>query len=113
MSIRMAGDHDAINAANQNFIQVFKAPDLFRSLPVFLGIILAMSVFGQCWYVLVFWLLPFLTWFQLILWIRNIAEHGATEKSEDPLRNVRTTYAGPLMHLFLAPYWGTIIWSII
>ena len=37
--------------------------------------------------------------------MRNIAEHGVVEKSDDPLRNVRTTHAGPLMRLFLAPYY--------
>lgn len=37
--------------------------------------------------------------------MRNIAEHGAVEFSENPLRNVRTTHAGPVMRLFLAPYY--------
>ena len=46
-----------------------------------------------------------MTWFQLVLRIRNIAEHGATEQSEDPLQNVRTTRAGPVERLLVAPYW--------
>ena len=37
--------------------------------------------------------------------VRNAAEHGATEKSENPLRNVRTTLAGPLARAFVAPYY--------
>jgi fatty acid desaturase len=64
-----------------------------------------MGLMGEWWYGLVFWLLPYLTWFQLVLRIRNIAEHGATERSENPLQNTRTTLAGPLARAFLAPYW--------
>ena len=37
--------------------------------------------------------------------LRNIAEHAATEFSTNELKNVRTTYANPIMRLFLAPYW--------
>ena len=64
-----------------------------------------MGVLGEWWYGFAFWQLPYLTWFQLVLRIRNIAEHGATERSEDPLRNVRTTLAGPVARALVAPYW--------
>ncbi len=105
MSVRLAGDDDAVKAAASDFAQAFKARDLWKSLPVFLGIIVAMGLAGDWWWGLAFWLLPFLTWFQLVLRIRNIAEHGATEQSENPLQNVRTTVAGPLARLLVAPYW--------
>lgn len=105
LSVRLAGDDDAIDAATRDFAQAFKTTELWKSLPVFLGVMLIMSVAGEWWYGIAFWLLPFLTWFQLVLRVRNIAEHGATEMSDDPLRNVRTTHAGPLMRLFVAPYW--------
>lgn len=105
MSVRLAGDDDAVKAAASDFAQAFKARDLWKSLPVFLGIIVAMGLAGDWWWGLAFWFLPFLTWFQLVLRIRNIAEHGATEQSENPLQNVRTTVAGPLARLLVAPYW--------
>lgn len=105
MSVRLAGDDDAIKAAASDFAQAFKARDLWKSLPVFLGIIVVMGLAGDWWWGLAFWFLPFLTWFQLVLRIRNIAEHGATEQSENPLQNVRTTVAGPLARLLVAPYW--------
>lgn len=105
MSVRLAGDDDAVKAAASDFAQAFKARDLWKSLPVFLGIIVAMGLVGDWWWGLAFWFLPFLTWFQLVLRIRNIAEHGATEQSENPLQNVRTTVAGPLARLLVAPYW--------
>ena len=105
MSIRLAGDDDAIEAAASDFAQAFKARDLWKSFPVFAGIVICMGLIGDWWWGLAFWLLPFLTWFQLVLRVRNIAEHGATEQSENPLQNVRTTRAGPLARLLVAPYW--------
>lgn len=105
MSLRLAGDDDAREAATQDFAQAFKARDVWKSLPVFAAIIVAMGLAGEWWYGLAFWLLPFLTWFQLVLRIRNIAEHGATETSQNPLQNVRTTRANLLERVFVAPYW--------
>ena len=105
MSIRLAGDDEAVEAANSDFAQAFKARDLWKSFPVFIFIIVLMGALGEWWYGLAFWLLPFLTWFQLVLRVRNIAEHGATEASENPLQNVRTTHAGPIARALMAPYW--------
>lgn len=105
MSVRLAGDDDAVDAAKSDMAQAFKARDLWLSLPVFAAVMVLMGLAGSWWYGFAFWLLPYLTWFQLVLRIRNIAEHGATEQSEDPLRNVRTTLAGPLARTFVAPYW--------
>lgn len=105
MSVRLAGDDDAIKAAESDFAQAFKARDLWKSLPVFLGVIILMGLIGNWWWGLAFWLLPYLTWFQFVLRVRNIAEHGATEISENPMQNVRTTKAGPLARLLFAPYW--------
>ena len=105
MSVRLAGDDEAVQAAASDFAQAFKARDLWKSLPVFLGVMVVMGVVGDWWWGLAFWLLPYLTWFQFVLRIRNIAEHGATEQSENPLQNVRTTLAGPLARLLVAPYW--------
>ncbi|TMM52910.1 fatty acid desaturase family protein [Sulfitobacter sabulilitoris] len=105
MSVRLAGDDDAIEAATQDAAQAFKARDLWKSFPVFIGVMAVMGLTGQWWYGLAFWLLPYLTWFQLVLRIRNIAEHGATEQSDNPLQNVRTTLAGPLARALVAPYY--------
>lgn len=105
MSVRLAGDDEAVEAAASDFAQAFKARDLWKSLPVMIGIIIAMGLIGDWWWGLAFWLLPYLTWFQFVLRVRNIAEHGATEVSENPLQNVRTTIAGPLARLLVAPYW--------
>ncbi|MBS4045447.1 MAG: fatty acid desaturase family protein [Alphaproteobacteria bacterium] len=66
---------------------------------------LAMSAVGLWWLYPALWLLPLLTWYQLVSRIRNIAEHAVVPDNDDPLRNTRTTYANPLARLLLAPYW--------
>lgn len=51
------------------------------------------------------WLLPLATWYQLVTRLRSIAEHAGVRDDHDPLRNTRTTAAGPLARALLAPYW--------
>ena len=51
------------------------------------------------------WLLPLATWYRLVTRLRAMAEHGLLSEHDDPLRNTRTTAAGPLARAFLAPYW--------
>lgn len=65
--------------------------------------ILAISGFG--WLYLALWLFPLLTFFQLFLRLRNIAEHAQVGAPDDPFAHARTTLAGPLARAFLAPYW--------
>ncbi len=60
---------------------------------------------GYWWLYPALWLLPLATWYQFISRIRNIAEHAVVPDNDDPLRNTRTTYAGPLMRTLVAPYW--------
>ena len=50
------------------------------------------------------WLVAFVTSFPLAVRVRSIAEHACTEASPDPLRNTRTTLAGPLARLLVAPH---------
>ncbi|MEM9011257.1 MAG: fatty acid desaturase family protein [Pseudomonadota bacterium] len=105
-SLRLAGDHDAIEAAERDrMAQSFKGAGLGRGMLAAGVVMILMGLAGEWWWGFAFWLLPLLTWFQLVLRIRNIAEHGATDFTDDPLRNVRTTRARPLMRLFVAPYW--------
>lgn len=58
------------------------------------------------WYLYpLLWLLPLVTWCQLLARLRTIAEHAMVPDNDDPLRNTRTTAAGPVARAFLAPYW--------
>ena len=60
--------------------------------------------FGLWWAYFALWLFPLLTSFQLVVRIRNIAEHALTQEG-DPLKEARTTFANPLERIFVAPYW--------
>ncbi len=103
-AFKMAGEVEG-QPTSQELSQAFNGPELSRALLANLVIFAAMWAVGAWWWWFAFWALPLLTWFQLVLRIRNIAEHGAVEFSDNPLRNVRTTRAGPLMRLLVAPYW--------
>ena len=102
-AFKMAGESEG--ASSQDLAQAFSGPVLGRALVANAVLFAAMWAAGAWWWWFAFWLLPLLTWFQLVLRVRNIAEHGAVEFSDDPLRNVRTTKAGWLLRLLLAPYW--------
>ena len=52
------------------------------------------------------WLIALATSFQLILRIRNIAEHACTTTGgNDPFSHARTTHANMPMRMTFAPYW--------
>jgi len=70
-----------------------------------LVLLAGLSAAGLWWAYFLLWLLPLMTWYQLISRLRNIAEHAMVGPADDPLRNTRTTIANPLMRLVLAPYW--------
>jgi fatty acid desaturase len=65
----------------------------------------ALAAAGVWWAYPLLWLLPLVTWMMVITRIRNIAEHAVVPDSSDPLRNTRTTHAGFLERLFIAPYY--------
>lgn len=71
------------------------------NLVLFTGLALA----GYWWLYPLLWLLPLLTFFQLFLRLRNIAEHAMVGDKDDPFRHARTTLADPVTGTFLAPYW--------
>jgi fatty acid desaturase len=65
---------------------------------------LGFALAGVWWAYPLLWVLPVLTWFQVVTRVRNIAEHAVISDSTDPLRNTRTTLAGWLERAFVAPY---------
>ncbi len=68
-------------------------------------LLMLLSLAGVWWAYFVLWLLPLMTWYQVISRIRNIAEHAVVGDNNDRLRNTRTTRANALMRMVLAPYW--------
>ena len=103
-AFRLAFDKEAIDNLTKQ-PQSFKGNSI--SQPIIANIILfiVMWIAGEWWWWFAFWLLPLVTWFQLVVRIRSMAEHAATDFSDNELQNVRTTYANPIIRLFLAPYW--------
>jgi fatty acid desaturase len=49
-------------------------------------------------------LVPSLTWYRLVVRVRNIGEHAVVPDDNDRLRNTRTTQANWLERAFIAPY---------
>lgn len=70
-----------------------------------LALFAVLTVVGVWWAYFALWLLPLLTWYQVISRIRNIAEHAVVSDNHDRLRNTRTTAANWAIRALLAPYW--------
>lgn len=68
-------------------------------------LLLGLSLLGYWWAFFVLWLLPMATWNMMITRLRNIAEHAIVPDHNDPMRHARTTHAGWLERIFIAPYW--------
>ena len=59
---------------------------------------------GHWWLYPLLWLVPWMTWEEMITRFRSIAEHSTVADNDDPLRNTRTTYANWLERALIAPY---------
>ncbi len=104
-ALRFAGETDDVPEESQTLAQSFQSAVLGKAIIANLIIFSIMWIIGAWWWWFAFWVLPLLTWYQLVSRVRNIAEHGVVEFSDNALKNVRTTYAGPVLRLFLAPYY--------
>jgi fatty acid desaturase len=59
---------------------------------------------GHWWLYPALWVFPYMTFHELVVRIRSIAEHSMTTDNDDPFRNTRTTHANWLMRALVAPY---------
>jgi fatty acid desaturase len=75
--------------------------------PIVANVILlaVLTALGRWYFYPLFWLLPLLTWQQVITRVRNIAEHAMVPDNDDVFRNARTTYATWWERVLFAPYW--------
>jgi len=96
-----------IGKPGQSFSERFRSFRYKLGGPVLANLVLlgVLTAFGKPHYYLMFWLLPLLTWQQVITRVRNIAEHAIVPDNNDPFRSARTTYASWLERALLAPYW--------
>jgi len=79
--------------------------NLGRQFAVNIGLLACCSALGHWYLYPLLWIVPLLTWQQLVLRVRNIAEHAVVGDCNNPFKNARTTVANPLERLFVAPYW--------
>ncbi|MDP1670627.1 MAG: fatty acid desaturase family protein [Alphaproteobacteria bacterium] len=63
-----------------------------------------LSAIGYWYLYPLLWVLPLLTYYQVITRVRNIAEHAVVPDNDDDFRTARTTRANWLMRVSLAPY---------
>jgi fatty acid desaturase len=66
------------------------------------AIALGLAAAGHLW-VFWAWVVADLTAFNLFVRIRSLAEHACTERTTDPYKNTRTTHAGILARMTVAP----------
>jgi len=78
---------------------------LGRPLAVNAVLFAVLAAAGVWWAWPLLWLVPLITWQQVVTRIRNIAEHAVLPVNGDPMGVARTTLASWIERLFLAPYW--------
>ncbi len=78
------------------------ARNAWRPLAANAALLGALAALGHAW-VYAAWIAAYLTTFSLFLRVRSLAEHACTERGPDPLRNTRTTRAGLLARITVAP----------
>ena len=65
----------------------------------------ALAATGHWWIYFALWLAPLMTWFFVVLRLRNITEHAMTSFDDNPLTHARTTYTNIFEKIFFGPYW--------
>ncbi len=104
---RRAQIRAAFGKPGQSFAERFRNFRAKLGGPIVANLVLLaiLTAVGKPHYYLMFWILPLLTWQQVITRVRNIAEHAIVPDNDDPFRNARTTYASWFERAVLAPYW--------
>ena len=87
-------------SARQHFWQ-----ELGPAVTINVCLLLGCVALGHWWLYFTCWVLPLLTWYQVVLRIRNIAEHAVVRGGNDPFGSARTTYANWIERVFVCPYW--------
>lgn len=73
-------------------------------LAYYLSIVAILTVFGWWTFFLLFWIVPYLSFFFLFQYIRSVAEHYGEMAYEDELTATRTVLATPLEEFLIAPH---------
>jgi fatty acid desaturase len=78
------------------------ANNLWRPVLANAAMLAALYAAGHAWVYLA-WIAAYLTMFSLVIRVRSLAEHACTERTDDQLRNTRTTHANLLARVAFAP----------
>lgn len=72
--------------------------------PILANVVIVAALFavGHVW-VYSAWVVAYLTMFSLVIRVRSLAEHACTARTDDQLRNTRTTRANLLARMTFAP----------
>lgn len=103
--LRMAAFKPQSTQDNIDGIEAFQKSSMWPTLIANMIIFMLFLASGHPLLFLGLWLLPLMTWFFVIIRIRNIAEHALTTQDDNPLTHARTTHANFFARVFLAPYW--------
>ena len=100
----VANDIQRLPANGRRWYQVV-ATALRNMTPMLISNGLLFGILALCGHPMLYlvWVLAYLTPFQFFLRIRSIAEHGCLENTADMFRNTRTTRAGLLARMSVAP----------
>jgi fatty acid desaturase len=63
-----------------------------------------LQVFGIWWYFICFWIVPFLTSFQIIRYLAEMSEHLGLYDAESEIELTRNNFCNPLLRWFLYPH---------
>lgn len=83
--------------------QAERARDGVNVFAFHLGLLILAAATGQ-WLPFLLWLVPLLTFYQVLLRVRALYEHAAPRDTTLPLLAARTNLAGPLARFFLFPH---------
>lgn len=95
---------EKIDQTGRTLFKRLKTATYYYWKPLFVNFLIWFTLWlcGEGW-LFSLWVISFFTSFNLVLRVRNIAEHCVVPNQEDPHQNTRTTYANWLEKLLLAP----------
>lgn len=78
------------------------AKNIWKPILANVVIAAALAAAGHAWEYSA-WFVAYVTMFSLVVRVRSLAEHACTARTDDQLRNTRTTHAGLLARVAFAP----------
>lgn len=71
---------------------------------LWLMVMTILTIFGWWWNFILFWVLPFLTSFQIIRYLAEMSKHGGLYGSNHEIELTRNNFCHPILRFFLYPH---------